>query len=157
MVADVEIKHAPILNVEKAAALYTEKDGVDVRYICTTDLMQSDRPYDIFYRDTPHPDFGNRYFGLTVKDDHVLITDADDIETYEFGMIEDKDGNLWYSQCHHDCLMIDGKMIDGGRRYIRSSGRVEIYTIRDGEFVSTENEIPRRRLMHRRKDKKICG
>ena len=153
----MNIQHAPILNVEKAAALYTEKDGVDVTYLCTTDLMQSDQPFDIFYRETPHPEFGNRYFGLTVRDDHVLITDADDIESYEFGMIEDKDGKLWYSQCHHDCLFIDSKMIDGGRRYIRSSGQVVIYTIRDGKFQEANYDIPKRRVIERKKDKKICG
>ena len=153
----MNIQHAPILNVEKAAALYTEKDGVEVTYLCTTDLMQSDQPFDIFYRETPHPEFGNRYFGLTVRDDHVLITDADDIESYEFGMIEDKDGKLWYSQCHHDCLFLDGKMIDGGRRYIRSSGQVVIYTIRDGEFQEANYDIPKRRVIERNKDKKICG
>ena len=153
----MNIQHAPILNVEKAAALYTEKDGVDVTYLCTTDLMQSDQPFDIFYRETPHPEFGNRYFGLTVRDDHVLITDADDIESYEFGMIEDKDGKLWYSQCHHDCLFIDNKMIDGGRRYIRSSGQVVIYTIRDGKFQEANYDIPKRRVIERKKDKKICG
>lgn len=153
----MNIQHAPILNVEKAAALYTKKDGVDVTYLCTTDLMQSDQPFDIFYRETPHPEFGNRYFGLTVRDDHVLITDADDIESYEFGMIEDKDGKLWYSQCHHDCLFIDNKMIDGGRRYIRSSGQVVIYTIRDGKFQEANYDIPKRRVIERKKDKKICG
>lgn len=153
----MNIQHAPILNVEKAAALYTEKDGVDVTYLCTTDLMQSDQPFDIFYRETPHPEFGNRYFGLTVKDDHVLVTNADDIESYEFGMIEDKDGKLWYSQCHHDCLFLDGKMIDGGRRYIRSSGQVVIYTIRDGKFQEANYDIPKRRVIERKKDKKICG
>lgn len=153
----MNIQHAPILNIEKAAALYTEKDGVDVTYLCTTDLMQSDQPFDIFYRETPHPEFGNRYFGLTVKDDHVLVTNADDIESYEFGMIEDKDGKLWYSQCHHDCLFLDGKMIDGGRRYIRSSGQVVIYTIRDGKFQEANYDIPKRRVIERKKDKKICG
>lgn len=140
MVADIEIKHAPLFNVEKAAALYSEKDGVDVKYVCTTDLMQSDRPYDIFYRETPHPEFGNRYFGLTTKDGHILITDADMIETMEFGMIADRDGNLWYSQSHHDCLFIDGSMIDGGRKYLRSSGRAWIYKVRNGEFLCTEEE-----------------
>ena len=153
----MNIQHAPILNVEKVAALYTEKDGVEVTYLCTTALMQSDQPFDIFYRETPHPEFGNRYFGLTARDDHVLITNADDIESYEFGMIEDNDGKLWYSQCHHDCLFLDGKMIDGGRRYIRSSGQVVIYTIRDGKFQEANYDIPKRRVIERKKDKKICG
>ena len=160
----MNIQHAPIFDVEKVAALYTEKDGVDVTYVCTTDLVESDVPCDIFYRETPHPEFGNHYFGLfrnthpaADADGNVLITNADKIESFEFGMIEDKDGKLWYSQCHHDCLFIDGKMIDGGRWYIRSSGQVIIYTIRDGKFQEANYDIPKRRVIERKKDKKICG
>lgn len=137
----MNVKHAPIFDTEKVEKLYSEKDGVPVKYICTTDLSVSDRPIDVFYRDTPHPEFGNRYFGLfrsthpaADADGNILITNADEIESYEFGMIEDKDGWMWYSQCHHDCLFLDGKMIDGGRQYIRSSGDHVVFGIKDGNF-----------------------
>lgn len=91
---------------------------------------------DIFYRDTPHPEFGNRYFGMFIdQQDRVMITNADRIEGAEFAMIKDSEGNLHYSAHRHDYKEVDGKMIDGGRAYIRSSGAVELYKVRDGEFV----------------------
>ena len=61
----MNIQHYPLFNIKKAEALYTEKDGVEVKYVCTTDLRNSDIPADIFYRETPHPQFGNYYFGYT--------------------------------------------------------------------------------------------
>lgn len=134
------IKHAPNFDTAKIVEHYTKKDGVPVKYVCTTDLNASDVPVDVFYRDTPHPEFGNRYFGLyncNIRG-HLMITNADVVEDYDFGMITDKDGDLWYSQSHHDCLFIDGSMIDGGRVYTRSSGPVRYFKVKDGEFVEQE-------------------
>jgi len=51
----MNVKHAPRFNTEKIAQMYSEKDGVSVTYVCTTDLNVSDSPFDIFYRETPHP------------------------------------------------------------------------------------------------------
>ena len=132
----MKINHAPIFDVEKAIAHYEKKDKVQIKYVCTTDLRASDTPVDVFYRESPHPEFGNRYFGLyrNYKGD-VMITNADIVESLEFGMIKDKDGKYWYSSTHHDCLFIDGNMIDGGREYIRASGPVEVFKIVNGEFV----------------------
>ena len=138
MNAVIEIKHAPIFDTKKVEQHYSEKDGVPVKYVCTTDLKASDVPVDVFYRPTPHPEFGNRYFGLyhdRIRD-HMMITNADVVEELEFGMVTDKDGIYWYSACHHDCIFVDGKMIDGGRVYIRSSGDVEVFRIKDGEFIN---------------------
>jgi hypothetical protein len=138
----MKIKHAPLLDTKKVEELYSEKDGVPISYVCTTDLNASDNPLDIFYRETPHPEFGNRYFGLyystetrLIRKRHMMITNADTIESFDFGMIQDAEGEWWYSQSHHDCLMIDGKMIDGGRVYVRGNG-IEIFKIRDGKFVT---------------------
>lgn len=130
------IKHAPRLNTEMIEKHYSEKDGVPIKYVCSTDLKASDVPMDIFYRETPHPEFGNRYFGLYVSptNSDLMITDADYVEKLEFGMVEDKDGDLWYSQCHHDCIFIDGNMIDGGRQYIRSQGDVQLFKVINGEM-----------------------
>ena len=139
----MEIKHAPQFDTKKVCDIYSEKDGVPVKYVCTTDLKASDVPVDVFYRSTPHPKFGNRYFGLYTnvyaKNATIMIVNADMVEELEFGMITDKDGNYWYSASHHDCLFIDDKMIDGGRRYIRSSGVVEVFRIKDGEFIKEGN------------------
>jgi hypothetical protein len=135
----MDIKHPSLFDTDKVAKFYSEKDGVDVTYVCTTDLVNSDQPLDIFYRETPHPEFGNKYFGLRKIADQMLITNADKVEEYEFGMIQDKDKNWYYSSCHHDCLFIDGKMIDGGRAYIRSTGLDGVFKIKNGEFINVEN------------------
>lgn len=139
-----DIRHANILDVDKAIRHYEKKDGVSITYVCTTDLRQSDRPADVFYRETPHPEFGNRYFGLILgAEDNIYITNADIVEDHDFAMIQDDNGTFWYSQCHHDCLFIDGKMIDGGREYIRFSGKardVKMFKIKDGQFKLESEE-----------------
>lgn len=132
--------HAPQFDVQKIIKHYEEKDGVPITYVCTSDLTASDVPMDIFYRSTPHPQFGNKYFGLFISpmSGHLMITNADKIEDFDFGMIKDKDGKFWYSQCHHDCLFIDGSMIDGGRAYVRASGNVHYFKVKDGELIKVE-------------------
>ena len=79
------VKHVPVFDTKKAISFYENKDGVPIKYVCTTDLLASDLPVDIFYRKTPHPEFGNRYFGLYknpyADDARVMITNADAVET----------------------------------------------------------------------------
>jgi hypothetical protein len=58
------IKHYPQFDTKKVIKHYEEKDNVPITYICTTDLRVSDHPVDVFFRESPHPEFGNRYFGL---------------------------------------------------------------------------------------------
>jgi len=135
----MNIQHEPLFDTAKVEELYGRKDGCEVRYVCTSDLNASDVPCDIFYRAEPHPDFGNRYFGLywdSIRDS-MMITNADIVESFEFGMIEDQ-GKYYYSQSHHDYKVVEGKMIDGGRAYIRSSGTAEVFKIQDGAFVQYE-------------------
>jgi len=140
----MNIKHKPQFNIEKVTAHYTKKDGVPIHYVCTSDLDESDRPFDIYYRDTPHPDHNNYYFGLYTDDeDRMMICKADSIEKYKFGMIsETKDeGDEWrYSQSHHDFVETDSGYIDGGRRFIKRGGEIGIQkfivsTVVDGEFI----------------------
>lgn len=133
----MDIKHPKVFpeSTDQIIEHYSKKDGVDVKYVCTTDLRNSDMPADIFYRSTPHPEFGNRYFGLFNGPDGLLITNADMVEDFNFGMIKDSDNNWYYSSSHHDCLFIEDKMIDGGRQYIRSTGLDGVFKIKDGEFV----------------------
>jgi hypothetical protein len=132
------IKHFPITNTDKVIQHYSTKDGVPINYVCTTDFKTSDRPVDIFYRETPHPAFNNRYFGIAVnfEDGSYVIFNADPVEEFTFGMVEDDDGNLQYSQYHHNYKSFDnGNMIDGGRSYIRHSGNLKVYIVRDGEMI----------------------
>lgn len=135
------IQHEPLFDTEKAEELYTQKDGVEVKYVCTTDLQHSDRPVDVFYRATPHPEFGNRYFGLywsSVRTS-LMITNADTVESLEFGMIE-HEGKYYYSRSHHDYKVIGDKMIDGGRAYIKSSGSAISMHIKNGKFYIKQLE-----------------
>lgn len=132
------IKHFPITNTDKIIEHYSQKDGVPIKYVCTTDFKMSDRPVDIFYRESPHPEFGNKYFGFGVNYDSgdYFIFNADKVEDFTFGVVEDDDGNLQYSQYHHDYKSFDnGNMIDGGRSYVRSSGKVDFYKVKDGEMI----------------------
>jgi len=135
----MNIEHTPLFDTAKVEKTYSEKDGVEVKYVCTTDLNASDVPVDIFYRATPHPQFGNHYFGL--YHDHMrdctMITNADIVESLEFGMIE-VEGKYYYSQSHHDYKVVEGKMIDGGRQYIRSSGGATVMRITNGKFYAVD-------------------
>ena len=134
------IKHDNIFKTDAMAEHYSKKDGVAVKYVCTSALGGEARAMDIFYRATPHPQFGNRYFGLYIdQHDRVMITNADAIEDAEFAMIQDANGDLHYSAHRHDYKSVDGKMVDGGRAYIRSSGDVVLYKVRDGEIVKDES------------------
>ena len=137
----MKIKHNPLLDTEAVIKHYTEKDGVEIKYVCTTDLIASDVPVDVYYRNTPHPEFGNRYFGLYYDHyrDHTMITNADIVETLEFGLVENDNQELEYSQSHHDYKHFNnGNMIDGGRVYIRSSGNAIPYRVKDGELIIHE-------------------
>jgi hypothetical protein len=135
------IKHYPVTNTQVIIDHYSEKDKATISYVCTTDFFKSDRPVDIFYRSTPHPDFGNKYFGIapSYESDDYVIFNADKVEDFTFGMVEDDDGNLQYSEYHHRCKFFEnGNMIDGGREYVRSSLNAKIYVVRNGEMVSKD-------------------
>lgn len=138
----MNIQHAPIFDTEKVCEIYSKKDGVDVKYVCTSAIQeQAAFAADVFYRETPHPEFGNRYFALyrnPFSDNaEIMITNADKIENLDFAMIKDKDGKYWYSSHRHDCLFMDGGMIDGGRAYVRTNGcETFSFKVKDGEFVN---------------------
>ena len=135
----MKINHEPLFDTAKVEEHYGRKDGCEIRYVCTSDLNASDVPCDIFYRAEPHPDYGNRYFGLyrdSIRD-CMMITNADVIESLEFGMIK-VDGKYYYSQSHHDYKVVGNKMIDGGRAYIKSSGGTTVMRITNGKFYAAD-------------------
>ena len=136
----MDIRHPSIFNKDKVIEHYSKKDGVEIKYVCTTDLRNSDVPADIFYRETSHPEFGNHYFALFNHpiEKHLMITNADMVEGFEFGMIKSSTNEWYYSASHHDCIFIEDKMIDGGRQYIRSTGLDGVFKIVNGEFVNVE-------------------
>lgn len=133
----MNIKHYPITNIPQVEKLYSEKDGVPVKHVCTTEFNNTIA--DIFYRETPHPKFGNKYFALYFRVspnkqyDQLMIANADNIEKLTFGMVENDNGDLEYSQSRHDYKSFkNGNMIDGGRDYIRSGGNFKVFVVRDG-------------------------
>ena len=133
------IKHEPLFDTDKICEHYTEKDGVPFKYVCTSALGHEAQAMDIFYREIPHPEFGNRYMGLYYHpmSGNLMTTNADKIEKQEFGLVEDDDGNLQYSAHRHDYKRFEnGNMIDGGRAYIRSSMcEVKHYVVCNGEMM----------------------
>ena len=137
------ITHRPMFDVARVEKLYSEKDGVPVRYVCTSAVGSESQAMDIYYRATPHPEFGNRYFGLYrgTYTGEVMITNADKIEDAEFGMVE-VDGQLHYSQHRHDYYSVGGVAVDGGRAYFRRAGDLSVpakfLKVKDGEFVDAE-------------------
>ena len=118
----------------KVEEFYTKKDGVPVKYGCTTEL--NNYPCgDVFYRETPHPEFGNRYFILIKKFTGIVIANADSIEGLSFGMIQDSDDTYHYSSSRHHYNVVEDNFIDGGRAYVRTSVTpVTYFKVKDGEF-----------------------
>jgi len=142
----MNIHHRSILDTKRVCELYSEKDGVPVTYVCTSALGDEAQAMDIFYRETPHPEFGNRYFGLYhnpsfSSDQTIMITNADKIESVEFGMKE-HNSEWHYSQHRHDFYTIGDVSLDGGRAYFRCVGNVNSPTkwlvVKNGEFVEKE-------------------
>lgn len=152
----MNIQHNPIFDTQKVVKLYSEKDGVPVKYVCTSSLNKGGTyAADIFYRETPHPEFGNRYFGLyynmydtrVTQKPEIMIANADNIEDLAFDMIE-VDGQFHYSQHRHDFRSIGNRIsIDGGREYFRAlfddrdyymSCAHKVLKVKDGEFVDAD-------------------
>ena len=142
----MNINHSPLFDTAKIEAHYSEKDGVPVKYVCTSATNEhAANAADIFYRAEPHPEFGNRYFGLYHDHmrGHMMITNADMIETLDFGMIEGPEG--WeYSQHRHDYRTVGDCAVDGGRSYFKRAGDLSVpakyMKIVDGKFVEKPND-----------------
>lgn len=131
--------HSPVFDTKAIEEIYTAKDGVPVKYVCSTAKGDESYAWDIFYRDTPHPRFGNKYFGLyTQKMIGPTITNADWVEDLTFDMIE-CDGVYYYSKHRHDFVQTLIGFIDGGRAYTRLGGnpvpKATQFKVINGEFV----------------------
>lgn len=130
----MNIKHYPIFDTQKVIDFYSEKDGVPIKYVCTSALDSEAFARDIYFRETPHPEFGNRYFALYRGRDGILIGNADNIENVSFAMIE-FEGHLYYSRHRHDYISLGGSVVDGGRAYYRGCGPHRVLKVKDGEFI----------------------
>ena len=138
----LNIKHFPIFDTEAVLEHYKSEGA---KYVCTTELKTYSVPVDVFYRPTPHPVYGNRYFGL--YRDHisnsVFICNADVVENLEFGMIDNGKDEWTYSQDTHDFLSWGENYIDGGRAYTRVGGNIlpKVVSLKvvDGEFKEVKD------------------
>ena len=135
----VKVIHNPIFDTLKIEEHYSKKDGVPVKYVCTSAPNEyGTYAADIFYRETPHPEFGNRYFGLYLNDkSQIMITNADMIENLTFTCIKASKGDLHYSAHRHAYKILDNEnMIDGGRSYLKTNtDKLFIKRVLNGEFV----------------------
>jgi len=142
----MNIAHHPIFTTETIVEYYSNKDGVPVTYVCTS-APNKEATYaaDIFYRETPHPEFGNRYFGIYKNTDNkLMITNCDGIENLTFGMLEGMHG--WeYSQHRWDFRYVGSGAIDGGRAYVKLAGDIhaplKTMKVKDGLFEEVADEV----------------
>ena len=128
----MNIVHRPRNDIKALEKWLKDRDGVNVKYLCTTELPGYRGLNDIFYRRTPHPKFGNKYVGIYIDNDRQYIFDADLIEKQEFGMIE-HNSEWFYSSYRHDFISKGKKSIDGGRDYTRGFG-FEHFKVHNGKF-----------------------
>tara|TARA_R110000796_G_scaffold78510_3_gene175045 strand:- start:3882 stop:4298 length:417 start_codon:yes stop_codon:yes gene_type:complete len=135
----LKINHRTILDTLLVADHYSKKDGVPVSYVCTTEVTGNNLPCDIYYRDTPHPEFGNKYFALYHFDSSGLrIAGADSVEDEVFAMVDN--GGVWeYSRYRHDYHTFGDNFVDGGRSYYRGSAPCVDFVVRNGKFVKKES------------------
>lgn len=118
-----EIVHRPFYaDVVKAEKLYSKKEGVPVKYVLTSSLDARGIAVDIYFRETPHPQFGNRYFGLFRTNGTIAICDADPIEGLFIDTIKADAGWIYSTNVLDMVTMVhdgEGVSIDGGRDYRR--------------------------------------
>lgn len=99
----------------------------------------TDQPVDVFYQSMPDVEKGHKhYFGMYWRDHNLMITDATSaFERPITGLLCDDD-EVIVSRYRHDCVAKNGRMIDGGRDYLRSSvsddNKYVYITVKSGEF-----------------------
>ena len=110
----------------------------------------NDSPVDVFYQPNPDTSKGHtHYFGMFIKTDpysgegsgSVYITEASSAFSDVIAGIPTDDGEVIVSRYRHDYVEKDGRMIDGGRDYTRSSVHRSVSITVDGDkFIVSERE-----------------
>lgn len=108
----------------------------------------NESPVDVFYVENPDTSKGHtNYFGMFIKTDpytgestgSVYITEASTAFSEPIAGIPTDDGEVIVSRYRHDYVEKDGRMIDGGRDYTRSSMHPTVtITVAGNQFVVTE-------------------
>ena len=109
--------------------------------IKTRDGNWGETPVDVFYQ--PNPDFSkghSHYFGMFRSvasiEQEVYITNAESAFSEKITGVVCDDGEVLVSRYRHDFVQKKGKMVDGGRDYVRSFGGPFVDVTVDGsEFV----------------------
>ena len=138
---DMEIVHVPLMDPAKAAAHYSAKRGVEVKYLCTSELDKDDRVCDIFYINDEGTPINKRYFGIFKQFGALAVCDASIVEDLEFVMVWDRMTKKWhYSRSKSDKVKTTSCELSGGRRFPKHKGEKLIQRARmkvtNGEFVS---------------------
>ena len=138
----MDINHRPLFKTDQTVKELSRKEGVAIKYVATTELLNTGYPVDVFYRSTPHPKFGNWYFGLyfNYMADSVMICDADCIEDLTFAMIQDENHAWHYSRFNHDFVSVGEDFIDGGRTCVRSSKPATTFKVVGERFEKVDTE-----------------
>ena len=131
----VDVQHNPLLDLDAVLPILIARDKTPIKYVCTSSL-DGYLPYDIFYRDTPHPVFGNHYFGLNGE----LITNADLVESLPFLCILE-DNKYYYSRYRHDFVRHNNSFIDGGRDYVRTNSGTHQFIVHNGMFIPSSSQV----------------
>lgn len=110
----------------------------------------NESPVDVFYQPNPDTSKGHtNYFGMFIRTDpftgegsgSVYITEASSAFSDPIAGIPTDDGEIIVSRYRHDYVEKDGRMIDGGRDYTRSSMHPTVRITVDGDrFVISERE-----------------
>lgn len=102
--------------IPKAEAHYS------ARYVGLYDLPDREGPFHIFYTENPDTSKGHdNYFGLFWRNDEPYITSAATIRDAVFSAHKLDEHSYLVSRYRHDYRRANGKMIDGGLAYVRSS------------------------------------
>ena len=103
----------------------------------------NERPVDVFYQPAPDVAKGHtHYFGLLIQGGTLYITNAASAFEEPITGIICEDGEVIVSRYRHDYVEKDGRMIDGGRDYVRASLHVSAnITVDCDKFVITENVV----------------
>lgn len=110
----------------------------------------NESPVDVFYVENPDTSKGHtNYFGMFIKTDpytgkstdSVYITEASTAFSDPIAGIPTDDGEVIVSRYRHDYVEKDGRMIDGGRDYVRASMHPTVMvTVVGDKFIVSERE-----------------
>ena len=101
----------------------------------------NESPVDVFYQPNPDTSKGHtHYFGMFVQQGSVWITEASTAFSDPITGVLTESGEVIVSRYRHDYVEKDGKMIDGGRDYVRSNaaGPYVRVNVSGPEFVLEE-------------------